>query len=532
MSTVYAGTVFTGDGSLAEAVAVDESQVVAVGSVTEVREQAGSGAEVVECPGLVVPGFVDSHVHLHMHGEAALRADLVMATSWADIRATVQRWADAHPEAPRVLGRAWLHEMLGDAQPTRQLLDEVVPDRPCYLDSSDYHSVWVNTAALREMGLDASTPDPVGGHIHREADGQPSGLLDETALTTIAWPFLARTRTPDDRDRHLRAAVADFHAAGVTSVVDMAVDEDAWASFHRVQTADEPHVRIGGHWLVDASRPLEERLRQVERAAETAHEGQGPLLRSHGIKIIVDGVIDGCTAALSEPYTTGEHPDPIWPYDDLVPVIRAAHEAGIAVAMHAIGDRAVSTALDALETVLGSHPKPHRHRIEHLEYTTPGTAQRCADLGVVVSMQPVHSDPFILPTWRRMLGPERAARGFAWPEFLDAGCTLAFGTDTPTAPHHALPNLWIATTRRSAFDPGLPANNPSLALPVDTALQHSTRTGAFAAGEEQRTGVLAPGLAADLAVLDRNPLVEGPEALLEGKVLRTVAAGRVVHDLL
>lgn len=530
MRTVYAGNVFAGTGEVVEAVATDGPRILAVGSREDVCRAAGDRAELVECDGLVLPGFVDSHVHLHMHGEAALRADLVHAKSWEDIRDGLRRWAQENPQAPRILGRSWLHEMLPGRRPTRQLLDEVSADRPCYLDSADYHSVWVNTAALREMGIDASTPDPPGGHIHRDADGRPSGLLDETAVTTIVWPFLARTRTDADRDRHLRKAVADFHAAGVTTVVDMAVDEHAWASFQRVQAAGGPQLRIGAHWLVDRSRTPEEQRSQVHRAAETAR-GADPLLRSRGIKIIVDGVIDGCTAALTEPYVTGDHPGPIWDHDALVPVIRQAHEAGLAVAMHAIGDLAVTTALDALETVLGPSPAPHRHRIEHLEYTTPGTAQRCADLGVVVSMQPVHSDPYILPTWRKVLGPERAARGFAWPEYLEAGCTLALGTDTPTAPHHALPNLWIATTRRSAFDPALPPNNAAYALPVDTALEHSTRAGAYACGHEQEFGVLAPGMAADLVVLDRNPLKEGPEALLDGRVLRTVSGGQVVHDL-
>lgn len=531
MTTVYRGHVFTGTAE-AEAVALRDGLVLAVGSSDDVLAAAGARAEIIDVDGLVVPGFVDSHVHLHMHGEAALRADLVRCTSWLDIRDALAEWAAAHPDEPRVLGRSWLHEMLGGQRPTREMLDEVVPDRPCYLDAADYHSVWCNSAALDELGIGDNTPDPAGGRIHRDARGRATGLVDETVVTTMVWPFLARARSDADRDRHLRRAVSDLHAAGVTSVVDMAVTDDAWQSFQRVAAAGGPRLRIGAHWLIDATAAVEQRLAQVQHAARMRHDGAPGALHTRGIKIIADGVIDGCTAALSEPYVTGEHPGPIWSLEDLVPVISAAQAGGLAVAVHAIGDAAVAQVLDAFEQVLGSDPEPHRHRIEHLEYTTPDAAGRCAQLGVMVSMQPVHSDPFILPTWRAVLGAERAARGFAWPEYVAAGARLAFGTDTPTAPHHALKNLWIATTRRSAFEPSLEPNRADFALPVPQALRHATHDAAFACGVDAEVGTLAAGLAADLVVLDRDPLREGPEALLQGSVLRTVVGAEVVHDRL
>lgn len=532
MSTIYTGHIFTGTADVAEAVAVEGSLIVAVGSLQDVQQTVEENAQVIQCDGLILPAFVDSHVHLHMHGEAAARADLVHAHSWDDIQAELTKWMRENPDTPRVLGRSWIHHMLQGQEPTRQMLDDVSPDRPCYLDSADYHSVWVNSAALAELGIDSNTADPKGGHIHRDDAGNPSGLLDETVVTTIVWPFLATTRTDHDRDEHLRRAISDLHAAGVTTAVDMAVDEDIWASFLRVQASDGPQLRIGAHWMINPSLPLEQQLGQVARAAETAQQNaHHPLLVSRGIKIVVDGVIDGCTAALSEPYANGAHPGPIWDHDSMVPIIRAAEEAGLSVAMHAIGDLAVSTALDALETVLGPKPRAHRHRIEHLEYTTPGTAQRCADLGVIVSMQPVHADPYIMQNWRELLGPKRAERGFAWPEYLAAGCRLALGTDTPTAPHHALPNLWVATTRRSAFDPELPPNNAAFAISVPSALEGSTRTGAFANNTEH-VGALRAGMSADLIILDRDPLTDGPDALLHGRVMRTMILGDVVHDLL
>lgn len=532
MTVVYHGAVLArtaaGEVKVVEAMAVDGEHVVAVGSLADVIVDAPA-ADVVDVEGLVVPGFIDGHAHLHMHGESSLRADLSRARDVPEIVRLLEEWSSRNDSSPRVLGKGWYVHSLGGQAPTRQVLDVAFPDRPCYLDAADLHSVWVNTAALRELGIDDSTPDPIGGRIHRDASGRATGLLDETVVTTMVWPFLASQRSEDELDRHLRQAIADFHEVGVTSVVDMAVDERGWQSFERVAAAGGPPLQIGAHWLVDAAAPLDERMRTVDRAAGTATDPQQGL-HTRGIKIISDGVIDGCTAALSVPYTTGDMPPPIWPVSEMVEVIGAAHNAGLAVAVHAIGDAAVTQTLDAYETVLGPRASGHRHRIEHLEYTDPDAARRCAEMGLVVSMQPIHADPYGLTNWVEVLGPERAARGFAWPEYTSAGAVLAFSTDTPTAPHSALGNLWVATTRRSVVDTAIAPLAEHYSLPVVDALLHATRDAAWACGLDRTHGTLAPGMAADFAVLDRNPLLEGPDALLEGRVLRTVAGGVVVHD--
>lgn len=250
--------------------------------------------------------------------------------------------------------------------------------------------------------------------------------------------------------------------------------------------------------------------------------------RVTGVKLIVDGVIDGCTAALSEPYANGANADPIWDLDALAPVVAAADAAGLQVALHAIGDKAIRIALDALEhaaEVNGSRPR--RHRIEHLEYTDPADISRLARLGVTASMQPVHADPAIQDNWRAMLGDARADRGYPWPEFTDAGARLALGTDTPTAHYHPLRNMYVAATRRSAVDPALPPNVPRYALPLADAIRHATADAAWSCLAADQ-GRLEAGLLADLIVLDRDPFTEGPQALLDAQILRTVVGGRTV----
>jgi predicted amidohydrolase YtcJ len=529
MNAVYTGArVFTAsEPAWADAVAVVGDRIVHVGTEADAREAAGAGAEVVELDGgVVLPGFVDGHAHLLMSGAAELRANLHGARDLPEIARRLRAWAGEHPDAPRVLGQGWSFSAVPGGVPTRQLLDAIVPDRPAYLDAADYHSEWVNSAALRELGITADTPDPVGGAIVRDAAGEATGHLVETAALELVWPYFASIATDADRDAHLAAAMSAYSACGVTGAVDMALDGDALAAMARAERAGTLTVRIVAHWLVSRGGTAADHLAQVAEAARLAERHRSPRLRVTGIKLIVDGVIDGCTAALSEPYANGTSADPIWEYDALAPVVAAADAAGLQVALHAIGDKAVRIALDALEHAAEVNgPRPRRHRIEHLEYTDPADVPRLARLGVTASMQPVHADPAIQDNWRAMLGDSRVERGYPWPEFVDAGARLALGTDTPTAPYHPLRNMYVAATRRSAIDPALPPNLPRYALPLADAVRHATRDAAWACGADDR-GRLEAGLLADLVVLDRDPFADGPQALLDAQILRTVVGGR------
>jgi len=532
--TLYRGAaVFTGpDSPPGEALVVRGDRLLHVGTEAEALAVASAGAEVVDLPGgLVVPGFVDAHTHVLMTGDALTRAPLRDAHDLAGIQQRVRTWAEADPDAPRVLGQGWLFSAVPGGRPTRQMLDAVCPDRPVYLDANDYHSVWVNSRALEELGITRDTADPVGGTITRDpVTGEPTGHIDETAMHDIVWPFLAAQRTDGDRDRHLAAAVSAYAAAGITGVVDMAVDEYGLSAMQRAQAAGRLPVRIVGHWLMNRTGDTASHLEQVATAARLAEQHRSPWLRMAGVKFVVDGVIDGCTAALTAPYSTGALPDPIWDHDTLAPAVAAADAAGLQIAIHAIGDQAVRIALDALQhAVERNGSRPRRHRIEHLEYVDPADVPRLAVLGVTASMQPVHADPAVQDNWRAMLGDHRADRGYPWPEFSHTGARLAFGTDAPTAPHFPLRNLYIATTRRSALDPSLPPNVPRFALPLADALRHATYDAAWSCWAEHERGSLSPGRLADFTVIDRDPFTEGVDSLLQAHVLHTVVGGVTTH---
>lgn len=390
-------------------------------------------------------------MHLLLFGASLSKINLGNCTSLSDIRTTIKAAATANPTAPRLFCRGWMHSMT-NGEALASMLDDLDP-RPIFIDSKDLHSAWCNTAALTELNVH-NTPDPAGGVIHRDETGKPTGLLSEAAAVNIVWPHVAKVATLEEKLGFVRAGIREYTKAGYTGVVEMATDENLWNTLLALREREEVNIRVAAHWIISPKEDEEEVLRQVDRAIELHGKYNvttSPDLRIAGIKVICDGVVDACTAALTEPYASnGDNCAPLWGADILKKVVRKADQAGLQCALHAIGDATVKLAIDALE----SEGTPgSRHRIEHLELTAPHDAKRLGALGITASVQPVHADPAILRAWPRLLGKERCGRAFAYREFLDHGANLAIGTDSPTAPHLPLRNLYTATTRRSAREP-------------------------------------------------------------------------------
>ncbi|RDA84170.1 hypothetical protein CP532_3909 [Ophiocordyceps camponoti-leonardi (nom. inval.)] len=523
-----------GAPSFADCLLVDQASgtITHIGSANDdaVREARAAGAASQDLQGrLVLPGFIDSHMHLLQTGEALGRPDLAPCKNLAEIRHRIRQHAAEHPELPRIVCRGWLQEATAASGQVRAAdLDDLDP-RPIFVHTEDLHSAWCNSAALAELGVQ-HMPDPPGGCIHRDDNGRPTGLLSESAALGIAWPFVSGASSAEERVRCIGDAVDSYVAAGYTALVELAMDDVNWEAlklFRSRQPNGRLPVPLAMYWLVLPRDSVEEELRQVKRAIDLRAELQAAGsddCRVVGIKLLCDGVVDSCTAALRQPYAHGvAGPDPIWPTDRLVTVMRFADDAGLQCAMHAIGDATIHQVIDALELI--ANPAA-RHRIEHLETCAPEDARRLGPLGIVASVQPVHSDPAILGQWPRLLGPERCRHVFPYRALADAGAVIALGTDSPTASVLPLRNLYTATTRRSAREPErTDRTTPQFALSLAAAVAAATRGAAYSCFADTRTGSLEPGKAANLTVVD---MTWDAEKLLDARVTETWVAGRSI----
>ena len=493
-----------------------------------------AGAAVKDLDGqTVLPGFIDGHLHLLLVGQALTKVGLEACKNLQDIRAEVKKYAEANPDVPRIFCRGWMHSMTPDGVDV-SLLDDIDP-RPIFIDTKDLHSTWCNSAGLaevrREMEISDDTPDPAGGTIQRDKSGTPNGVFNEGAVFQIIWPFVARVASLEERKESIRAAFTAFNSAGYTGMVDMAMDDTIWEPL--VALRDDmggrlQGMRVAAYWLMKPHESLDNVLAQVDRAAELAAQynaSTSPDCRIVGVKVICDGIIDACTASLTEPYSTGENPDSLWTEDVLHSLVARAHAAGLQVALHAIGDRTITMAVDVLEK---NTDRSRRPRIEHLELASARDAARLGQLGITASIQPVHSDPAILRAWPRLIGPERCKRAFAYREFADGGAPLSLGSDAPTAPHLPLPNLHVATTRRSYREPHLDTVvNPEFALTVCQAVSGATHGSAYSCFADKWTGSLAPGMKADFVVCQVDLT---PDKIVNGKVKETWFEGNQVYQ--
>ena len=519
--------IFTADvAPWASAFVVEDGRFAQVGDLESARQYAPH-AEVRDLGGAVVlPGFVDAHAHVLHTGSTLTQVSMWGAGSLDEILARLHAAAAGRPTAERIVAYGWQHASVPGGVPHRDQLDEAFPDRPVIIQAYDAHSAWLNSAALAEVGIDDDTPDPHGGTIHRDASGAATGFVDEVALHQWVWGFLDRQTTDAMRDAQVDSVMAGYRENGVTGTTEMALTREGLDALLRADASGRLTAHVAAYWIVNPTGVRRDDAARVDEAIRLAATTLGDHVRIVGVKVLVDGTIDGCTAALGQPYSNGSTAEPIWSLDELAPVAIAVDGAGLSLAMHAIGDEAVRIAIGAVEAAVAANgERPRRHRIEHLEVVDRADITRMARLGVIASMQPVHADPAIQQNWREKLGDERVERGYPWAEMTSSGVRLAFGTDSPTSPFHPLANMYVATTRRSALNPALPANVPGQSVPLEEAVVHATRDAAWVVGADERYGRIATGLSADYVVLDRDIFAEPLDALRTTGVTRTVFEG-------
>jgi hypothetical protein len=508
------------DAPRAAALAIYGGRIVALGETDELRQDWG-GAEVLDLGGrCVIPGLTDAHVHFRSYALNFQKVDLFDTQSVDEALRRVQARVDETPPGAWVRGHGWLQEAWpGRAFPSAADLDRVAPHNPAFLTHKSGHAAWVNSRALELAGIDASTPDPPGGRLLRDADGAPTGiLLEDTAQLVrqhIPQPAL------DEIETALRAAFERAWRLGLTGIHDCD-GRDAFVALQRLHQAGELGLRVHKNIPSDL---LDEAIGVGLRS------GLGDdWLRVGHVKVFADGALGPRTAWMLEPFEG--QPDncglPIHEPGALQELVRRAAENGFACAVHAIGDRANREVLDAMERGArgeergagGERRLPQR--IEHVQVLHADDVPRLAQLGVVASMQPVHAtqDKDMAD---RYWG-QRAALSYAWKSLLERGATLAFGSDSPVEDISPFVGLYAAVSRRRPDEAG-DGWYPEQRLTLEEALRAYTLGAAHAAGAAGRLGSLSPGKLADLVVLDRDIFAVEHEELLETRPLGTMIGG-------
>ncbi len=524
------GRVWTGAGTAATAVAVWRDRVLAVGTDAEVAALAGPGTKRIDLTGQrVVPGFYDSHVHLLGGGLQLARVELKDAADEAEFGRRLEAFDAKLPRDRWILGGNWDHDRtFGGQMPTAAMLDKYVPTRPVFIRRYDGHMALCNSAALKLAEITADTKEVPGGVVYRLADGKtPSGVLKDNAMDLLDKLL----PEPDDAEiaEAVRAATQLAASLGVTSVQDMEGSGSATRRkylrvLQRLAAAGELTCRVDVRWPIAGYQEL----------AATGLESNfgGPFVRVGGVKGFMDGSLGSSTAKMFEPFlneqTTGVY---VTEPDQMRQLIRGADAAGLSVAVHAIGDQANSVLLDLYADVTKANgPRDRRFRIEHAQHLRPQDYGRFKLVGVVASMQPYHvADDGRWAVGR--IGTERCRASYAYRGLLDAGATLAFGSDWPVAPLDPLPGIDAAVNRRTldGKDPG--GWFPEQRITVEEAVRAFTAGSAFAAHQDAERGTLAVGKLADLVVLDRDILDPVERSQIGAtKVSLTVVGGKIVFD--
>jgi predicted amidohydrolase YtcJ len=529
------GRVWTGDRDRpwAEAVAIRDDRIVAVGGIDDLQ-RLGKPARVIDAgSGLIAPGFIDSHIHLLAGGFRLASVQLRDAGSRDELARRLRDFAATVPPGTWITGGDWDHEQWGGELPARAWIDPVTPAHPVWVHRLDGHMALANTAALAAAGVTGATADVIGGAILRGADGEPTGLLKDQGMDLVqrAIPDPA----PVLEDRALDAAMRYVASNGVTSVHHMGSIPQAgsWREldvFRRARASGTLRTRIYCALPLDGWARLRDRIASGDFGGA---DGRGDAwLKTGVVKGFVDGSLGSRTAAFHEPYEDMPGQRGLFFTDpaDLRAWITSADAAGLQCAIHAIGDRANSVLLDIFESAIAAHgARDRRFRIEHAQHLRRQDIPRLARTGAIASMQPAHlADD---GRWAlKAIGPGRVETTYACRSLIDAGVPVAFGSDWFVAPPVPIAGLAAAVTRHVSGARSGDGWIPAQRITLEEALHAYTTRAAYASFDDHCKGRLAPGLLADIVVLDRDPFATPPGRIRDSQVAMTMVNGDIVFE--
>jgi predicted amidohydrolase YtcJ len=515
----------------AQAMAVRDGRIVAIGTNDDIQKLKGSQTQVIDLAGhFVMPGFNDAHSHLAAAGMRHLEVDLTGSANLQDMQHRIGLRANKAAPGEWILGSGWDHTLWpGQTLPTRQDIDVMTNGHPAIFVRIDGHIAIANTAALEAAGVTGKTQAPQGGKIDLDSQGQPTGILRESAQGLVFAKVPAPT--PAQRRAAAEASLADAARWGVTSAQDGSNWED-FLVYEELEREGKLTLRISA-WL-HFNDPVDKLQQQRKH-----HSLDDPMLHTGMLKGYMDGSLGSRTAALLAPYTDDPGnaglPQCQQPELNRMAVERVA--AGFQLGFHAIGDRAAQMALDAFAAAESgpqahaapgaTNPKDFRLRIEHDQVIAPNQFAQFKKLGAIASVQPNHLLTDM--NWAESrIGPERAKTSYPWKEFADNGVPLAFGTDYPVEPVTPYRGIYCAITRKN--EAGTKEYFPEQKVTIEQALAAYTVGSAYAEFAEKQKGTLAPGMLADFVVLDRDLMKVAPPEILKTQVLRTVVGGKMVYE--
>jgi len=514
-------------GIIAEALAVRDGRIAAVGTSKSIRALAGLSTRIVDAQGrLVVPGFNDSHVHFITGGLQLSQVDLRDAKSPGEFAARIAAFVPKTPMGRWILGGTWDHELWpGAPLPHREWIDSKTPATPVFVSRLDGHMALANSLALRLAGITGQTPDPPGGLIVRDpSTGTPTGVLKDAAMDLV-YRVVPRSSF-DERLAAARAATRHAASLGVTSVTDVSAGADVGV-YQTLLRRGELVTRIYAAWPLSVWEKL---------AGTGVRQGFGDaMLRTGALKAFADGSLGSTTALFDEPYSDAPSTSGIPSGEMVDPAIMQARitgatRAGLQLCLHAIGDKANGMILEMVaKAAAETGVLDPRFRIEHAQHLRPADIPRFKALGVIASMQPYHAADD--GRWAdKRIGARRSETTYAFRLLLDAGATLAFGSDWTVAPLDPLTGIHAAVTRQTIDGKHPNGWVPAQKITVEKAVRAYTAGSAFAEFMETEKGTLEPGKLADFVILSRDIFTSAPEAILQTRVVLTAVAGRVVYE--
>jgi hypothetical protein len=523
------GRIWTGNDKQpeAEAVACADGRIIAVGASAQIRRLANATTKVIDLQGKrVVPGFNDAHVHFYDGGAGLASVQLRDAKTPQEFANRIAAFAAKIPKGRWILNGNWDHENWSPANlPTRQLIDAVTPDNPIFVNRLDGHMCLANSLALKLAGVTRATPDPPGGAIVRDAQGEPTGVLKDAAMNFV-YKVIPPPSAAEVAEA-LRAAMRYAAENGVTSVQDMSASPDVLGVYQQLLARNELTVRVSAH------QPLGdwERLARVGIRAGFGNDK----LKIGGLKGFADGSLGSTTALFFEPYvdapnTAGLPSDEMVNQNQMLERIVNADKASLHIAIHAIGDKANQTILNFYaEAEKRNGARDRRFRIEHAQHLRAEEIKRFAAQGVIASMQPFHAIDD--GRWaENRIGKERAKGTYAFRSLLDAGVVLAFGSDWYVAPMEPLLGIYAAVTRRTLDSKNPDGWVPEQKITVAEAVRAFTWSSAYASFEEKNKGSIGVGKLADLAVLSDDIFRIAPAAIERARVVLTIFDGKVIYE--